>query len=128
VRTRLVGRDSGMVTAELAASLPVLMIILAVALAAVSIGGTRVRAEDAAGLVARAAARGDRPEGQRLFAQTAPPGATVVISDDGTQVTATVRTVVRPLNGWLGSYTVLERAVAATEPGQGATGPTAGGP
>jgi hypothetical protein len=105
-----------MVTAELAASLPVLMIILAVALAAVSIGGTRVRAQDAAGLVARAAARGDSAEGQRLFSETAPSGASVDVSVDATDVTVIVRTVVRPLGGWLGSYTVLERAVAAAEP------------
>jgi hypothetical protein len=105
-----------MVTAELAASLPVLMVILAVALTAVSIGGTRVRAEDAAGLVARAAARGDTAQGQRLFTQTAPAGATVEVAAEGAEVTATVRSVVRPLGGWLGSYTVIERAVAATEP------------
>ncbi len=116
-------RDAGMATAELAASLPVLMLILAVALAAVSVAGGRVRAQDAAGLMARAAARGDPDAGHRLATQTAPPGASVEVSVAGDEVTATVRTVIRPLNGWLGSYTVVERAVAATEPAAAGVGP-----
>ena len=105
-----------MVTAELAASLPVLMLILAVALAALSVAGARVQAEDAASLAARAAARGDPAAGQRLFAQTAPRRATLSVSADATQVRATVRVVLRPLGGWLGSYSVVEQAVAAPEP------------
>jgi Flp pilus assembly protein TadG len=108
--------DTGMATAELAASLPVLMIILAVALAAVSISGARVRAQDAAGLAARAAARGDQADGRRLFDQTAADGSDLDVTVTATDVTATVRTVVRPLGGWLGSYTIVERAVAAPEP------------
>lgn len=116
-------RDDGMATAELAVSLPVLMIILAVALSAVSIGGARVRAQDAAAMAARASARDDPGTGQRVFAQTAPPGATLAIARDSSTVTATVRTVIRPLGGWLGSYTVVERAVAATEPDAAAASP-----
>jgi hypothetical protein len=105
-----------MVTAELAASLPVLMLILAVAVAAVSIGGARVRAQDAASASARASARGDPASGRRLFAQLAPPGSSLDLTSDSSEVTATVRLDVRPLGGWLGHYTVVERAVAMPEP------------
>lgn len=108
--------DAGMVTAELAASLPVLVIVLAVALAAVSIGGQRVRAQDTADEVARAMARGDAATGQRLFQQTAPRGSSLSVVAGSDEVTATVRVVINPLGGWLGRYTVVERAVAATEP------------
>ena len=105
-----------MVTAELAACLPVLAIILAVALSAVSISAERVRAQDAASEAARASGRGDTTAAHQLFTQTAPHGASLSMSDSGTEVTATVRVTLRPLGGWLGSYTVSERAVAAIEP------------
>jgi Flp pilus assembly protein TadG len=108
--------DVGMVTAELAASLPVLMVVLAVVLGAVSMAGARVRAQDAASMAARAAARGDAASANRLFTQLAPSGARLEISTGSDEVTATVREDIRPLGGWLGSYSVVERAVAATEP------------
>jgi Flp pilus assembly protein TadG len=107
-----------MVTAELAACLPVLALVLAVAVAAVSVVGQRVRAQDAAGEVARAAGRGDPSAAARLFTETAPANSAFTVSSVGGEVTAIVRTTMRPLGGWLGSYTIEERAVAAAEPGQ----------
>jgi Flp pilus assembly protein TadG len=115
--------DAGMVTAELAACLPVLALVLAVAIGAVSIVGARVRAQDGANAAARATARGDASTGQRLFGQTAPHGARLSVSTTGVDVVATVQVTVRPLGGWLGSYTVHERAVAMMEPGVSAGGP-----
>jgi hypothetical protein len=112
-----------MVTAELAASLPVLVLLLAVALAAVSIGGQRVRAQDAAEEAARAVARGDAVAGQRLFELTAPRGSSLSVVAGADEVSATVRVVITPLGGWLGGYTVVERAVAATEPDPDANAP-----
>lgn len=109
-------RDDGMVTAELAVCLPVLMVILAVALGAVSMVDARVRAQDAASVAARAAARGDSAEARHLFDQTAPAGATLELEVRSDDVVATVRTVVRPAGGRLGSYSVTERVVAALEP------------
>ena len=109
-----------MVTAELAACLPVLVLVLAVALTAISVVAARVRAQDAAREAARAAARGDRAAA-RVLAGRAAPGATVDIRPDGTETTAVVRVTVHPLGDWLPSFTVVERSVAATEP-------TAGGP
>ncbi len=107
--------DVGMVTAELAAALPMLMILVAVALCAVSVAGQRVRAADAAREAARAAARGDPMTGSRLAAASA-PGSTVKITRSGDRVTARVRIVVHPMGGWLPALTVVERAVAAVEP------------
>lgn len=106
-----------MVTAELAAALPVLMILLGVALSAVSVAGQRVRAADAAREAARAAARGDDATGSRLAVQAA-PGAAVSISHSGDQVVARVQIAVHPMGGWLPALHVLEQAIAATEPGE----------
>ena len=108
-------RDAGMVTAELAACLPVLVLVLAVALTAVSVVSARVRLQDAAREAARAAARGDSAAAHRLAAESA-PGAGVQLSASATQVVAIVREQVHPLGGWLPALTITERAVAAAEP------------
>jgi hypothetical protein len=108
-------RDDGMVTAELAACLPVLVLLLAVALSAVSVASVRVRAMDAAREAARAAARGDQATALAL-ARAAAPGAGVRISVAGGEVTA-IATVQGQLPvPFLPSVTVSERAVAAREP------------
>ena len=112
-----------MVTAELAACLPVLMLVLAVALTAVSVVGARVRLQDAARELARAAARGDPTAGRR-FAEQDAPGAAVSVTSGGGEVVAVVRARVHPLGDWLPAYSVSERAVAAAEPSD----PTAAGP
>ena len=78
IANRLRG-DRGMVTAELAMALPVLIIVLAAGLATVTVVGQRVRAEDAAREAARAAARGDTVAAHRLVSQVA-PGASVSVS------------------------------------------------
>jgi Flp pilus assembly protein TadG len=111
--------DRGMVTAELAACLPVLVLILAVALTAVSAVGARVRVQDAAREAARAAARGDPAAARQLAAQAA-PGSAVTITSNATDVVAVVRGRVHPLGGWLPPLVVTERAVAAVEPRAGA--------
>ncbi|MFN2518870.1 MAG: TadE family type IV pilus minor pilin [Jatrophihabitantaceae bacterium] len=104
-----------MVTAELAACLPVLVLVLAVAVSAVSVASVRVRAQDAAREAARAAARGDPGLAQRL-AQHSAPGVEVDITKQGDEVIAIAHVRVRPLAGWLPALTVTERAVAAVEP------------
>ena len=108
--------DSGMVTAELAAALPILMILVGVALAAVSVAGQRVRTADAAREAARAAARGDSVAARRLAAEAA-PSAAVTISRSGDRVVAQVRLALHPMGGWLPAVQIVERAVAAAEPG-----------
>jgi hypothetical protein len=106
--------DRGMVTAELAACLPVLVLLLAVALSAVSVASLRVRAEDAAREAARAAARGDAATAGRL-ARAAAPGAQVQVSVSGNEVTAIASVRAHLLVPFLPAVTVTERAVAARE-------------
>jgi Flp pilus assembly protein TadG len=117
-------RDGGMVTAELAACLPVLVLVLGVALTAVSVVAARVRLEDAAREAVRATARGDAGSGRALAARLA-PDAEVGVERHGATVEVVVRQRVRPLGGWLPGFTVVERAVAAVEPRPG-TGPAVG--
>jgi Flp pilus assembly protein TadG len=107
--------DAGTVTAELAVCLPVLVLLLAVALSAVSIAGARVRAADAAREGARAVARGDPGTAARLVARLL-PSARFSTATGGTEVTATVQLSVHPLASWLPGVTITERAVAAREP------------
>lgn len=108
-------RDAGMVTAELAACLPVLVLLLAVALSAVSVASLRVRAQDAAREAARAAARGDQGTALAL-ARAAAPGAQIRIATTDSEVSA-VATVHGHLPvPFLPDVTVSERAVAAREP------------
>jgi len=104
-----------MVTAELAACLPVLMVILAVAVSAIDVVAERVRLADAAREAARAAARGDPGAGRRLALADA-PGARIGVTAGGGTVTAVVTKQVHPLGSWLPSITVSERCVAAVEP------------
>ena len=104
-----------MATVELAACLPVLVLVLAVVLSAVQVVAARVRVQDAAREAARAAARGDAGAAQRLARQAA-PGASVSLHTAGTETVAVVRTTVRPLGSWLPTFSVSERAVAAVEP------------
>lgn len=104
-----------MVTAELAACLPVLVLVLAVALTAVSVVAARVRLQDAAREAARASARGDPVAAHRLAGESA-PGASVQLTLGPSDVVAVVRAQVHPLGGWLPPLTISERAVAAVEP------------
>ncbi len=107
--------DRGMVTAELAACLPVLVLVLAVALTAVSAVSANVRAQDAARETARAAARGDPGAGRAISAAVA-PGSTVSVRTQGTEVVAVVALRVHPFGAWLPAFTARGRAVAAREP------------
>jgi Flp pilus assembly protein TadG len=107
--------DRGMVTAELAACLPVLVLLLAVAVSAVSVASMRVRVQDAAREAARAAARGDDSAALRL-ARAAAPGASVHLARSGGDVTATASVPAHLLVPFLPAVTVTARAVAAVEP------------
>lgn len=107
--------DRGTVTAELAACLPVLVLVLAVALTAVTAVSARMRAQDAAREAVRAAARGD-PDAARRLAAGAAPGARLTITEDGADVVAVVRDTVHPFAGFLPAMVIAERAVAAVEP------------
>jgi hypothetical protein len=107
--------DRGMVTAELAACLPVLVLVLAVALTAVSAVAARAGLQDAAREAARAAARGDPSAARRLATEAAPSGQLTLVSR-GADVIAVVRARLHPMGGVLPGLTLVERAVAAREP------------
>jgi hypothetical protein len=105
-----------MVTAELAAALPVLVLLVAVALALVNLSAQRVRAMDAAREAARVAARAD-PAAALRYGRLVDPNAAISLSRSGETVRAEARLTVHVLGGWLPSLTIVEGAVAAAEPG-----------
>jgi Flp pilus assembly protein TadG len=116
-RHRPAGRDRGSFTAELAAGLPALVLLLLAGLTAVTAVGTKLQCVDAAREAALAASRGEPGDaaGQRV----APPGATVAVRVDGERVGVVVTAPVRPLGARLPAITVTATAVAALEPGAG---------
>lgn len=110
--------DAGMVTAEMAAVLPVLALVAAIALWGVSAVASQVRCVDAAREAARAAVRGESPTQVRMAAtRAAPAGARLAITDgaDGL-LSVTVSARVGPLSGWLPAITVSGAAAAEREP------------
>jgi hypothetical protein len=106
--------DRGSFTAELAAGLPALMLLLLVGLTAVSAVTARAQCVDAAREGALATARGDA--GIAAAGRVAPPGADIRIAVDGDSVTARVEAQVRLLGAHLPAITVRGTAVAAREP------------
>ena len=115
-RRRWPGRDRGSFTAELAAGLPALMLLLFAGLTAVSAVTVKGQCVDAAREGALAAARGD--SGATAAARVAPPGADVRIGTDTDTDTDTVRVraPVRLLGAHLPAISVEASAVAAREP------------
>jgi Flp pilus assembly protein TadG len=95
IRRRLADRDRGSYTAELAAGLPALMLLLLAGLTAVSAVTTQAQCVDAAREAALAASRGER--GVSAGSRSAPDGATVSVAVDGDNAVATVRAPVRAL-------------------------------
>lgn len=106
--------DRGSATAELAASLPALVLMLLTALTAVTAVRTHLECVDAAREAARAAARGE--SGVAAGTRVAPDASSVSVTNDGDAVRATVRATVRPLGPRLPGFTVEAVAVAAKEP------------
>ena len=113
-RRRRPGRDRGSFTAELAAGLPALVLLLLAGLTAVSAVTAKGQCVDAAREAALATARGE--PGQERATAVAPPGATVRIGVAGDAVTARVQTRVRLFGARLPVVTVAGSAVAAREP------------
>nr|WP_091458874.1 TadE family type IV pilus minor pilin [Micromonospora inyonensis] len=107
--------ERGSFTAELAAGLPALMLLLLAGLTVVSAATTKATCLDAAREAALAASRGEsgRPAGARV----APAGADIAVEVGQDRVTVTVRAPVRALGANLPRITVAATAVAAVEPG-----------
>jgi len=107
-----------MVTAETAVVLPVLLFVLAGAVAAVVVVGAQLRCVDAAREGARAAARGDSAaEVARVADGAAPEGATVASAESGESVEVTVSATVSPLGPLPWRVEVSATATGVREPG-----------
>lgn len=111
------GRQSGMVTAEIATALPVLVALVMAAAWTVNTASTQNRCADAAREAARAAARGeDDTVVQQVAQQTGPDNADVRIERTGDTVTVRVEAHIPlppPFSGT--GPTVRGRAVAMVE-------------
>ena len=107
-----------MVTAETAVVLPVLLLVLAAAVAAVTLVGSQLRCVDAAREGARAAARGE-PHATvvELAGRAAPGGAVVGVVMAGEEVRVNVTADVRLLGPLPLRVPVTAEAVALLEPG-----------
>lgn len=113
-RLRGLGSDRGAFTAELAAGLPALMLLLLCGLTAVGAVTAQGRCVDAAREGALVAARGGA--GLENAARIAPADARVSLAEGEDTVTVTVRARVPFLGGHLPAITVRAEAVAAREP------------
>jgi hypothetical protein len=119
-RLRALGRDRGAFTAELAAGLPALMLLLFAGLTAVGAATAKGQCVDAAREGALVAARGGPGAGHA--ARIAPAGARIEVAEGEDTVTVAVRAPVPILGGHLPEITVAATAVAAREPdGTGST-------
>jgi Flp pilus assembly protein TadG len=113
-RRRAHGRDRGSFTAELAAGLPALMMLLLVGLTAVGAVSAKAQCVDAAREGALTAARGG--PGTDAAARIAPDGAAIDVAEGEATVKLSVRAPVPILGGSLPAITVRATAVAAREP------------
>lgn len=89
--------DRGAVTAEIAAALPALVLVVIAALWTLSLGLMQLRCADAAREAARAAARGDDAAVVRQVAEAvAPAGAVIEVTERDGLVVVEVAVEVRP--------------------------------
>jgi Flp pilus assembly protein TadG len=105
-----------MVTAETAVVLPVLLLVLVGAVAAIVLVGAQLRCVDAAREGARAAARGESAAVVAdLAGRAGPDGADVGTATAGDRVTVTVSAQVQPLGPLPLALTVASSATALLE-------------
>ncbi|MGI8697423.1 MAG: TadE family type IV pilus minor pilin [Mycobacteriales bacterium] len=107
-----------MVTAEIAAALPALLVLLGAALTAVAVITGQLRCVDAAREAARAQARGEPASvAASLVRQVGPRDASITSSGRGERISVTVAATVHPVGGLLPGFHVAATAVAVREPG-----------
>jgi Flp pilus assembly protein TadG len=110
--------EAGMVTAETAVVLPVLLLVLVCAVAALTVVGAQLRCVDAAREGARAAARGETAVVViELAGRMAPDGAVTDVQPAGERVRVTVSVEVSPLGPVPLRTRVSAEAAAQREPG-----------
>ncbi|GLU47215.1 TadE family type IV pilus minor pilin [Nocardiopsis ansamitocini] len=113
------GRERGTVTAEIAVSLPCLVFVLGVAIAAVHAAAVHLTCVDAARIGARALARGDaEPVIHTLVASLAPEHAQITLSRNGETVEVSVTAPVHIIPGLPAPASAVGTAVVPTEPGR----------
>jgi Flp pilus assembly protein TadG len=113
-----------MVTAETAVVLPVLLFVLAGAVAAVVVVGAQLRCVDAAREATRAAARGEPAAVvARVAADAGPDGAVSEVSETGETVRVTVSVTVSPLGPLPWHIEVSATATGLLEAGAGGGSP-----
>jgi len=116
VRRRL-RSDAGMVTAETAMSLPVLVLLTLAGVAAVGVGQAQLRCADAAREAARAVARGDAgAAAARAQAAAGRPVSVLSVGATASDTVIRVRMELRPVR-WLPPVTITDTAVVSSEPG-----------
>jgi Flp pilus assembly protein TadG len=109
-----------MVTAETAVVLPVLLLVLAGAVAAVVVVGAQLRCVDAAREATRAATRGEPVTVVAgVAAGAAPDGAVTELGGDGDTVRVTVSATVSPLGPLPWHVEVSATATGVREPAAG---------
>ncbi|MGH3360518.1 MAG: TadE family type IV pilus minor pilin [Nocardioidaceae bacterium] len=115
-------RDHGMVTAETAMVIPVLVALMLILVWMVSLGIAQVRLVDATREAARMTARGDRESvATRLAEKIAPDGTEIEITDSGGVARVRARLAVRPdlpLVGDLGAVNLHAESSSASENGE----------
>ena len=114
LRGLLRARDRGSFTAEMAAGLPALVLLLLFGMSAVTAVAVKGQCADAAREGALVAARGG--SGGEAATRIAPIGADVGLADGPDTVTVTVRTSVAVLGGHVPGLVVQGSATAAREP------------
>jgi Flp pilus assembly protein TadG len=113
-RRRRPGGDRGSFTAEYAAGLPALLLLLYVGVSVVTAVSTKIQCVDAAREAALAASRGEPPAA--AVARVAPPGATYDVAAGTDLITVTVTAHPTPLGDVTLPLTVTAEATAAREP------------
>ena len=110
------GGSQGMVTAETAVVLPVLVLLLALLLGVLGHALDYVRSTDAARSAARMAARGEPVSTtERQALSEAPAGSSVSVQSDGMHVQVTIRAPARHLLGPITLPAAEATAVALVE-------------
>ena len=110
-------REAGLATAELALSLPAVVLVLALCLTGLALAVDQVRCEDAARVAARAASRGE-PEAvvRELAAARAPARSAITVAVRGAKVVVDVQAPPRVRN-LPGLPSARAGATAVLEPG-----------
>ena len=107
--------DDGMITVELVAVLPVLVLITGVLLSAILLVGEQIRVQDAASEAARWYSRGDMTHAHAALAALG-TGAAVQVTRSGADLRVTVNRQAHLFARWLPAMHVSGTAVTAAEP------------